>query len=137
MVSQSRFLRACVFDGGRVGGSALPMALTKDQFGMSCELPIAFHVGVIDTGLVLRNGMPHPWLDGHVDFNRFADEDTLPESPSTLASHGTFITGRILLEAPNVKVHMIGVLDKSTGLAEDVAVAAAIETLASEGIKLL
>jgi len=97
-------------------------------------------VGVIDTGIVLHEGKPHPYIDGHVEFGP-DDEDPVTRdsegNPTGTDGHGTFVTGLILHEAPNATVYMKGVIDKSTGDLEDLAVANAIDSLREEGVGLI
>lgn len=97
-------------------------------------------VGVIDTGIVLHEGKPHPYLERHVVFGP-DDEDPVTVdgegNPTGSDGHGTFVTGVILHEAPNARVHMKGVIDKSTGELEDLAVAKAIDSLREAGVGLI
>lgn len=125
--------------GGRVGGLGGYATITQVQLDKpeSHERP-PVHVGVVDTGLVLRDGEPHPWLLGRVEFDPVADADQVSEDdPSGSRSHGTFVSGLILNEAATALVHMRGALDKSTGTAEDLAVANAIYEMASTGVQLV
>ncbi len=97
-------------------------------------------VGVVDTGIVLRNGKPHPYIDGRVEFAPEDVDPVVPDddgNPTGSDGHGTFVTGLILREAPNTRVIMKGVVDKSTGEIEDLAVAHAIRSLGEDGIKLI
>lgn len=94
-------------------------------------------VGVIDTGVVLRDGWPHAYLHGRVYWGD-EDVDEVPGGePVGSDSHGTFVAGVIAQEAPLAKVVMKGVLDKSTDDIEDQAVAYAIKALGEEGITLI
>lgn len=128
----SRF-RPC---GGRVGGAAGRPAPDAESFDANTISPVGdFVVGVIDTGLALQDGVPHPFLAGHVDFDKDA-EDTIPVSPGILCpddGHGTFVTGLILREAPSATVRMIRALDLGDNAPDnDAIVAAAIDTLAKD-----
>ncbi|MEV5718102.1 S8/S53 family peptidase [Amycolatopsis mediterranei] len=98
-------------------------------------------VGVIDTGILLYQGEPHPYLGHRVVYDQ---EDTVrPErdedgNPIGTAAHGTFVAGVVLKQVPpTVRVRMKGVIDKSDGAAEDLAVANAIDELREEGITLI
>ena len=100
-------------------------------------------VGVIDTGVVLHQGLPHPYLADRLLFEP-ADTVRVAHSedgnPIGTAAHGTFVAGVLLkqLQTPNaVRIRMKGVIDKESGEAEDVAVAAAIDELRDEGITLI
>jgi hypothetical protein len=102
---------------------------------------ITVDVGVVDTGIVLRRGKPHPYLQGRVDFG---PEDVDPivrdldGNPTGSDGHGSFVAGVLLAQTQgNVRVRMKGVLDKSTGDVEDLAVAAAIDELREAGVKLI
>lgn len=128
--------------GGRIqGGNSYPDPAEYIGHELPEIGPDPIVVGVVDTGLVLRNGRPHSWLGDHVRFNRFVDDDPLPADGSdptlTSVGHGTFVSGLILIEAPNAVVTMKGVLDKATGAVEDLAVAAAIEDLRLAGVTLI
>jgi subtilisin family serine protease len=98
-------------------------------------------VGVVDTGILLHQGKPHPYLGDRVVYDQ---EDTVrPErdddgNPVGTAAHGTFVAGVLLKQVPpTVRVRMKGVIDKSDGAAEDLAVATAIDELREEGITLI
>ncbi|WP_158847757.1 S8 family peptidase [Saccharothrix deserti] len=97
-------------------------------------------VGVVDTGIVQRNGEPHPYIKGRVVYGP-DDVDAVAKDvdgyPTGSAGHGTFVTGLIVREAPNAVVHMKGVVDKSSGQVEDLAVADAIDSLRAEGVELI
>ena len=69
--------------GGRVlgagGGGDYPVA-TSRTYPENTTPPLegpAFTVGVIDTGLVLEDGAPHPWFAGHVSYHHTDDVDEL------------------------------------------------------------
>jgi subtilisin family serine protease len=108
---------------GRIpGGADYPVAV-DEEFP---PLPAVgdFHVGVIDTGLVLDNaGQPHPWFGDHASYlQEEADQLSVGvsdlEEPGYLADadgHGTFVTGLILSEAPTARVIMAGALDREGG----------------------
>ncbi|MEV4056037.1 S8/S53 family peptidase [Amycolatopsis sp. NPDC049688] len=98
-------------------------------------------VGVIDTGILLHHGEPHPYLGNRVVYD---PEDTVrPDrgedgNPAGTAAHGTFVAGVVLKQVPPaVRVRMKGVIDKADGAAEDLAVANAIDELREEGITLI
>lgn len=97
--------------------------------------------GVIDTGVVLHEGRPHPYLGNRVVFD---PEDTVrvvrgeDENPVGSAAHGTFVAGVLLKQVPpEVRVRMKGVIDEQSGELEDLAVANAIDELREEGITLI
>lgn len=98
-------------------------------------------VGLIDTGVVLREGRPHPFLGNRVVFD---PEDTVrvvrdaDGNPVGSAAHGTFVAGVLLRQvSPDVRVRMKGVIDEQSGEIEDLAVANAIDELREEGITLI
>ncbi|NBH08796.1 S8/S53 family peptidase [Amycolatopsis sp. SID8362] len=100
-------------------------------------------VGVIDTGILLDRGCPHPYLANRVVFDQ---EDVVrlergeDGNPVGSAAHGTFVAGVLLKQVPaevGVRVRMKGVLDRADGAAEDLAVATAIDELREEGITLI
>lgn len=126
-------------EGGRVGGLGsypVPTRILKDLLPHTPDAPVK--VGVVDTGLVLTDGEPHPWLAGHVVFDPDTDADNIAaDDPQRTRGHGTFVTGLILDEAPRAVVHVKGVLDKDTGNAEDDAVARAIHELAQQGVRIV
>jgi subtilisin family serine protease len=97
-----------------------------------------FVVGVIDTGVVLEGGEPHPYLAGHVSYDPW-DQDPLDDDGDgwldVYDGHGTFVAGRILEQAPGVTVRILRGLH--TGMADDLAVAAGIRTLTEQGVKLI
>ncbi|MEV6828306.1 S8/S53 family peptidase [Amycolatopsis sp. NPDC051102] len=108
-------------------------------------VPAAGHIevraGVIDTGIVLKDGEPHEFLGTRV---RFDPEDTVrvvrgeDGNPVGSAGHGTFVAGVVLAHAgPAVGVRMKGVIDEQSGDAEDLAVANAIDDLREEGVTLI
>ncbi|WP_410594382.1 S8 family peptidase [Amycolatopsis sp. lyj-23] len=97
--------------------------------------------GVIDTGIVLREGRPHEFLGGRV---RYDPEDTVrvvrgeDGNPAGSAGHGTFVAGVVLKQVgPAVGVRMKGVVDEQSGDTEDLAVANALDDLREEGITLI
>lgn len=134
MNSQYQF-RPC---GGRVGGSAKPPVPTDQSFEQNLTPASGdFVVGVIDTGLVMQDGGPHPWLAGHVEYGEDV-QDPLPVSPAILDpaheyAHGTFISGLILRQAPSVTIRMIRAIANPENLTmTDASVATAIDALASD-----
>ncbi len=116
--------------------------LTKDHLPPYLGEMSDLFVGVIDTGVVLRGGRPHPFLDGRVRFDPHRDvdepgDDAIACTPADSDGHGTFVAGVILAQAPSVNLQIKGVLDRSRGQAEDTAVATAIDELAQQGITLM
>jgi subtilisin family serine protease len=95
-------------------------------------------VGVVDTGVVLEHGEPHPYLAGRVSFEP-SDEDRIGRDGDgwldVYDGHGTFVAGRILEQAPGANVHVLRALDD--GLADDMTVAAALRTLVERGAMLI
>ncbi|MGH8910103.1 MAG: S8 family peptidase [Egibacteraceae bacterium] len=107
---------------------------TTDEFPPNLAEPGDFTVGVLDTGIVLRDGQPHPWLAGHVDFDPARHEDPLDVlEPSGMLdeadAHGTFVAGLVLRQAPRARVRIGRVL--FDGYADELEVAAGILELAS------
>ncbi|NUT91455.1 MAG: S8/S53 family peptidase [Saccharothrix sp.] len=97
-------------------------------------------VGVVDTGIVRHEGKPHPYIEGRVEFDPEDVDPVVPDAdgnPTGSDGHGTFVTGLVLREAPQAKVIMKGVVDRSTGEIEDLAVAHAITRLGEKGVKLI
>ncbi len=118
-----------------------PTRQELDPVPLSGDIPVT--VGVIDTGVVLHQGRPHPYIAERVLFEQ---EDTVrvtraeDGNPAGTAAHGTFVAGVLLkqVESPlEVRVRMKGVVDRESGEAEDLAVAAAIDELREEGITLI
>jgi subtilisin family serine protease len=120
--------------GNRWGGAASYAVATDEPFPI--PLPAAnpeFEVGVIDSGIVLKDERPHPPLDGHLTNDWPSNVDTLPEDGSMLdeiVGHGTFVAGRILLAAPSVTIRMRKVLNDPDGADIDHATANAIREFA-------
>ncbi|GAA0249325.1 S8/S53 family peptidase [Saccharothrix mutabilis subsp. mutabilis] len=97
-------------------------------------------VGVVDTGITRHDGAPHPYLDGRVTSTPEDIDPVVPDrdgNPTGSDGHGTFVAGLILREAPHAEVIMKGVVDRSTGDIEDLAVAHAITTLGEQGAQLI
>src|SRR3954453_18772672 len=122
------------------GGVGFPTAATQAFSPLPSATAVT--VGVVDTGLVVdTEHRPHPWFQDHVAY-REQDIDRIPDRGAhvhlgTADGHGTFVTGRILVEAPRARVTMWGVLDKGTegdalGADEDVLVADAVRQLAHD-----
>ncbi|HEV7656253.1 MAG TPA: S8/S53 family peptidase [Mycobacteriales bacterium] len=90
-------------------------------------------VGVVDTGIVLDDGHPHPFLAGHLA-GEPADYADLRAEDDLYRGHGSFVAGRILLEAPTATIDMrrvlLGAGDRQAD--NDAAVAAAIRALAAD-----
>src|SRR3954470_21888527 len=108
-------------DGGRVGGAADRPVAVHRSFPPNDTTPGDFVVGVVDTGFSSHS---HSWLAGHLG-NSLTDSETLADPPSMLGpddGHGTFVAGRILLEAPAARVHMAR---PSTWADEDISTAIA------------
>lgn len=126
-------------DGGRVGGAV--GTPTPIELSVSPERPPTrvVQVGAVDTGVLMRDGRPHPFLDGRV---RFAAADVevhggqRPTRPD-LRGHGTFVAGLICRESRSAVVELKGVLDKDTGDVEDEAVAEAVGQLAGDDVRLI
>ena len=94
-------------------------------------------IGVIDTGVVLVDDRPHPFLQGHdVGFEANIDMLDLGD-PADSYGHGTFVAGVILREAPSARIHMKASLDVATGKWEDRLVADAIIALGEAGVTLI
>lgn len=93
-------------------------------------------VGVVDTGVVLHRGEPHPFLAGRLAGLRPEDEDPLTEAGgprSAESGHGTFVAGRVLLEAPTAVLDVRRALHEPGGRGgEDALVAARIGELAED-----
>lgn len=124
--------------GGRVGGAAKYPVATTRTYPPNFVAPSGFVVGVIDTGIVLRDGQPHPWLAGHLG-NGPIDPDPLITEDGLLGSfdgHGTFVAGLILREAPAATIDMVGILDDK-GEVDDSAVESALRGLRDRGAKLI
>jgi hypothetical protein len=111
-----------------VGGGWAPTAEAAGDFA----------VGVVDTGVVLEDGQPHPNLAGHIRYGE-RDQDPLDADGDgwldIYDGHGTFVAGIILERAPAATVHLRRGLD--TGVNDDLAIAASIRNLAAQGIKLI
>ncbi|WP_290054137.1 S8 family peptidase [Amycolatopsis solani] len=114
---------------------------TRNELTPLSESDACPTVGVIDTGILLDRGHLHPYLANRVVFDQ---EDVVrlergeDGNPVGSAAHGTFVAGVLLKQAPiEVRVRMKGVIDKADGLAEDLAVATAIDELREEGITLI
>lgn len=101
-------------------------------------LPVSrIEVGVVDTGIVLQNGSPHPYIAGHLVPGPVDEDQVDPDNPRLSDGHGTFVTGVIVQEAPDVTVRMKGVIDRGSEDTEDVAVAKAIDSLGGQGVELI
>jgi subtilisin family serine protease len=123
--------------GGRQpGGAALnPLATTQSLNDLPLPADPSFVVGVIDTGIALVDGRPHPFLAGHLAGPWQGNEDRPPPSGEPLDryhGHGTFVAGLILNEAPAATIDMRNALDESVtkGTDNDIVVAQAIRDLA-------
>jgi hypothetical protein len=108
---------------------------TRDEFPPNLAEPSDFTVGVLDSGIVLRDGQPHPWLDGRVEFDPARHEDPLdvlePHGMLDEAdAHGTFVAGLVLRHAPRARVRVARIL--FDGAADELEVAAGILELASD-----
>lgn len=92
-------------DGGRVGGAADDPIAVHQTFPPNHTRSSDLVVGVVDTGFP---ECPHPWLADHIERSVGVPETIPPESmlgPDD--GHGTFVAGRIVLEAPAVRVRMV------------------------------
>lgn len=119
-------------DGGRVGGAADRPVAVHRSFTPNDTPPEEYVVGVVDTGFPAN---PHPWLREHLE-DPSAAAEPLPEPPSLLGpddGHGTFVAGRIVLEAPAVRVRMVR---PATWADDDVSSAIAAAAESSELINL-
>ncbi|MCR6487570.1 S8/S53 family peptidase [Amycolatopsis sp. OK19-0408] len=130
-----------VFGADRIIWNQLRPMPTTDELTPVPAGAIRRYVGVIDTGIVLHDGRPHPFLGDRV---RYEPEDTARVvrddhgDPVGTAGHGTFVAGVVLKYLPaDVGVRMKGVIDEQSGLTEDLAVANAIDDLGAEGVTLI
>ncbi len=124
-----------------IWGDLRPRPTNLDLTPVPAAEHIAVYAGVVDTGIVLHDGEPHPFLGERV---RYDPEDTVrvvrgdDGNPVGSAGHGTFVAGVVLKQAgPEVGVRMKGVIDEQGGDAEDLAVANAIDDLRAEGVTLI
>ncbi|WP_206791236.1 S8/S53 family peptidase [Amycolatopsis sp. MtRt-6] len=124
-----------------IWGDLRPRPTGLDLTPVPAAERIAVRAGVIDTGIVLRDGKPHDFLGNRVCYD---PEDTVrvvrgeDGNPVGSAGHGTFVAGVVLKQAgPDVGVRMKGVIDEQRGEAEDLAVANAIDDLREEGVTLI
>jgi len=96
-----------IFAGGRVGGAADNAVAVHRSFPPNHAPAGDLVIGVVDTGF--PEGDPHPWFGNHIEGSDKAVEP-LPADPRSMLrlddGHGTFVTGRILLEAPAATVRM-------------------------------
>lgn len=106
-----------------------PSALKLPGFTGS---PSGVTIGVIDTGVVLRDRQAHEFLRGRVLFDEGDVDPEGRDNGGTSDGHGTFVAGVVLGEAPSVTVRMKGVIDTATDKWEDNAVASAICSLSEE-----
>ncbi|MET8850866.1 S8/S53 family peptidase [Amycolatopsis sp. NPDC004625] len=124
-----------------IWGDLRPRPTNLDLTPVPAAGHLRLHVGVVDTGIVLRDGEPHEFLGKRV---RYDPEDTVrvvrgeDGNPVGSAGHGTFVAGVVLKQVgPDVGVRMKGVIDEQSGDAEDLAVANAIDDLREEGVTLI
>ncbi|WP_103347724.1 S8/S53 family peptidase [Amycolatopsis sp. CA-128772] len=124
-----------------IWGDLRPRPTNLDLTPVPAAERIRMQVGVVDTGIVLRDGAPHEFLGRRVCY---APEDTVrvvrgeDGNPVGSAGHGTFVAGLVLKQVgPDVGVRMKGVIDEQSGDAEDLAVANAIDDLREEGVTLI
>ncbi len=127
-------------------GPRVPMAADRPQATTSQLPPLeetggGVTVGVIDTGIVLRDaehdGAAHPWLASRLG-DGCPDEDELTEVDGMLdeaAGHGTFVAGVVLGEAPSATIRAVATL--AGGYVQDDRVADAITELAERGVLLI
>lgn len=122
----------------RIPTPATPPSPTETELAPVTEPAGDFPVGVVDTGIVLQDGRPHPYLDGHVRYAA-ADQDPLDADDDgwldIYDGHGTFVAGLVLQQAPAATVQVRRGLD--TGVNDDLAIAASIRGLAADGVKLI
>lgn len=127
-------------------GPRVPMAADRPQ-ATSAQLPPlegssgGVTVGVIDTGIVLRDqerdGAAHPWLASRLS-DGCIEEDELDEVDGFLDDadgHGTFVAGVVLGEAPSATIRSVATL--AGGYVQDDRVADAITELAEAGVRLI
>ncbi len=126
--------------GGRVGtGGSLPEFVELELPPLpATTAPPSVSVGVVDTGVVQIDGQVHPYLTGRITGRADEVEGDI-RSAEPEFGHGTFVSGRILYNAPRSTVSMRrGLLPRDAdGEFEDRTVAAAITSLADEGVKLI
>jgi Subtilase family len=121
--------------GGRQGGAAdYLMPSPAYEGGLPLGIVGNVGVGVIDTGIVLQDGLPHPYIRKNLADGWQSEEDEIPSDGVTLGRydcHGTCISGLIVMQAPTVALHVKNVLDKNEakGIGSDVAVVQAIHEL--------
>jgi membrane-anchored mycosin MYCP len=114
------------------GGNGLPAVATAEQFRLhGAPRPVAnggVTIGVIDSALYVGPGLA----------GRVADADMVTSRPPRRAweGHAAFVTGRILLRAPNATVLVRGVLDKN-GMAKAWDVAYQMAALVRKGASVL
>ena len=125
-----------------LGCDRIPWGLRPTQTDVvlaELSLPVSgIEIGVIDTGIVLLpDRYPHPYIAGHVVCEPEDIDQVDPEHPQVSDGHGTFVTGVVVREAPDIKVRMKGVIDRGSDGIEDLAVARAIDDLRERGIELI
>jgi subtilisin family serine protease len=126
--------------GGRVGtGGSRPDIVGSElpQLPPLTDRPNV-RVGVVDTGVILIDDQVHPYLTGRIAGPADGGDGDIRYAEPEFG-HGTFVSGRILRNAPSSTVQMRrGLLASDVdGEFEDLAVAAAITSLVDEGVKLI
>ncbi|MEU4518765.1 S8/S53 family peptidase [Amycolatopsis sp. NPDC024027] len=120
--------------GGRQGGAAtLQLHSLKQLIERDVEVSADVVVGVVDTGVVVLGGKPHPYIEKNLVDGWQGNEDVLPEDLLELGrfdGHGTFVAGLIKHEAPTVQIDMRRGLDLSDARKSDQVVADCIRALA-------
>ena len=127
---------------GRVGGSATyPVSTTAQWEPLAVPADPRLVVAVVDTGVTVHDGRPHPYLHGHLTDSWSGSVDHLPTDGRRLGStdgHGTAIGGLVLRQAPTATIHPDNVLDESVSRGADEVVAAAIGRLVDRpAVKLI
>lgn len=126
-VSNTRGVRAAPVGGV---GRAVPSATVLSPLG-AADGP---RIGLVDTGVVVQGGSPHPWFGDHLDYEPFEDVDPLDTDHDGLLDpadgHGTFVAGVILDQAPTAVVRSMRVFDDQFG--DDTEIAAALRLLGTE-----
>ncbi len=127
--------------GGRQGGAATlqlhslkQLIESKPPFESDDEISADVVVGVVDTGVVVLGGKPHPYIENNLVDGWQHNEDVLPEDGRELGrfdGHGTFVAGLIKQEAPGVRIDMRRGLDLEGTRKADEVVAECIRALAT------
>ncbi|MGK3199674.1 S8/S53 family peptidase [Amycolatopsis sp. MEPSY49] len=122
-------------DGGRQGGAATFQVYTENRLwdpGTPVSPDVV--VGVVDTGVVVLDGKPHPYIERNLAPGWEKHADVLPRSGEQLGrydGHGTFVAGLIKAKASAATIDIRRGLDLSDGENVDAKVAACIRELAA------